>query len=158
MRREQSDRRRARSDRRHERRDHRRSRRGQLALSVVEAGVGVVLVFAVAMGFALGVPVPDGHETQLDVYAEDAATVLSGEPPRHGGTTRLAEIAESRSVFDRERAALRRRVERILPDNLLFRVRTPHGSVGFRKPAGVAVGTATVTTANGDVTIRVWYA
>jgi hypothetical protein len=37
-------------------------------------------------------------------------------------------------------------------------VETPHGAVGFRKPAGVAVGAATATTAHGDVTIRVWYA
>ena len=136
----------------------RTGRRAQLSLSVIEAGIGVVLVLAVAMGFALGVPAPDGRESQLDVYAEDAATVLAVESPRHGGATRLAEIARSASTFARERAALERRVERILPDNLLYRVRTPHGSVGFRKPAGVAVGSATVTTAHGDVTIQVWFA
>lgn len=132
--------------------------RGQLSLSVVEAGIGVVLILAVAMGFALGVPAPDDREGQLDVYAADTATVLAGEPPRHGGATRLSEIARSPSAFDREREALAQRVERILPDNLMYRVRTPHGSVGFRKPAGVAVGSATVTTGNGDVTIWVWYA
>lgn len=133
-------------------------RRGQLSLSVVEAGIGAVLILAVAMGFALGVSPPDDRAAQLDLYAEDAATVLAGEPPRHGGATRLAEVVRSPDAFDRERAALQRRVERILPDNLLFRVQTPRGSVGFRKPAGVAVGSATVTTAHGDVTIWVWYA
>jgi len=136
----------------------RRRRRGQLSLSVVEAGVGAILVLAVAMGFALGGPQPDGRSAQLDAYAADAATVLAGEPPRHRGATRLAEVVGSPAAFDRERAALERRVARILPDNLLFRVTTPHGAVGFRKPAGVAVGSATVTTAGGDVTIRVWYA
>ncbi|PSP55341.1 hypothetical protein BRC82_06215 [Halobacteriales archaeon QS_1_67_19] len=136
----------------------RRAGRGQLSLSVVEAGVGVVLVLAVAIGFALGVSPPDDRAAQLELYAEDAATVLAGESPRHGGTTRLAEVARSPDAFDRERDALRRRVARILPDNLMFRVETPHGSVGFRKPAGVAVGTATVSTANGDVTVWVWYA
>jgi len=136
----------------------RRERRGQLSLSVVEAGVGAILILAVAMGFALGVAPPDGRSAQLDAYAADAATVLAGEPPRHRGATRLAEVVRSPAAFDRERAALERRIARILPDNLLFRATTPHGSVGFRKPAGVAVGSATVTTANGDVTIRVWYA
>lgn len=132
--------------------------RGQLSLSVIEAGVGVVLVLAVAMGFALGVSPPDDRAVQLDLYAEDAATVLAGEPPRHEGTTRLSEVVRSPETFDRERQALRRRVERILPENLMFQVETPHGTVGFRKPGGVAVGSATVTTAHGDVTIWVWYA
>jgi hypothetical protein len=134
------------------------SDRGQLSLSLIEAGVGVVFLLTVAMGFALGVPQPDTREPQLDVYAEDTATVLHGEAPRHQGTTRLAEVVASESSFERERAALDRRVERILPDNLLYRVETPHGTVGFEKPAGVPVGRATVTTVNGDVTIWVWYA
>nr|WP_232820614.1 hypothetical protein [Halorussus litoreus] len=110
------------------------------------------------MGFALGAPSPDDRAAQLDLYAEDAATVLAGESPRHGGTTRLAEVVRSPGAFDRERDALGRRVARILPENLMFRVGTPHGAVGFRKPAGVPVGTTTVTTAHGDVTIEVWYA
>lgn len=143
--------------RRERRRSRRKRKRGQLSLSVVEAGVGVVLILAVAMGFALGVAPPDDRTAQLDAYAEDAATVLAGEPPRHREATRLAEVAASPDAFERERDALERRVARILPDNLLFRVRTPHGSVGFRKPAGVAVGSASVTTANGDVTVWVWY-
>lgn len=134
-----------------------RTPRGQLSLSVVEAGVGAVLILAVAMGFALGVSPPDDRAAQLDLYAEDAATVLAGEPPRHGGATRLSEVVRSPDAFDREESALRQRVARILPENLMFRVQTPRGSVGFRKPAGVAVGSATVTTAHGDVTIWVWY-
>lgn len=136
-------------------RDH---TRGQLSLPAVEAGVGIVLVLAVAMGFAIEVPQPDSQQTQLDLYAEDAATVLAGDAPRHQGTTRLAEIVASPESFEREKAALDRRVERILPDNLMYRVQTPHGETGFQKPAGVAVGEATVPTANGDVTIWVWYA
>ena len=132
--------------------------RGQLSLSLLEAGVGVLFLLTVAMGFALGVPQPDTSEPQLDSYAEDAATVLASEAPRHQGTTRLAEVVASNASFRRERAALDRRVERILPDNLMYRVETPHGAVGFRKPATATVGRATVTTVNGDVTIRVWYA
>jgi hypothetical protein len=131
--------------------------RGQLSLSAVEAGIGVVLVVAVAATFGLGVPQPDTRGAQLDLYAEDAATVLAGEPPQHGGPSRLAEVARE-GALDREGDALERRVDRILPPNLLFRVETPHGAVGFRRPTGVPVGQATVTTLYGDVTIRVWYA
>jgi len=133
-------------------------RRGQLSLPAVEAAVGVVLILGVSMGFALAVPQPAGSDAQLDAYARDTAAVLAGESPRHAGSTRLVEVTRSRAAFDRERGALRARVDRILPENLLFRVGTPHGAVGFRRPAGVAVGVATVTTANGDVRIEVWYA
>ncbi|WP_440990661.1 DUF7262 family protein [Haloarchaeobius baliensis] len=131
--------------------------RAQLSLPAVEAAIGVLLVLAVVATFAL--PIADGEatEAQLDTYASDAATVLSGEPPRHGGATRLSEVARSEASFEREHEALERRVERILPDNLLYRVETPHGAVGYRVPAGVSVGVATVPTGQGDVTIRVWY-
>jgi hypothetical protein len=132
--------------------------RGQLSLPAVEVGVGVVLVVGVLTTFALGVPAADTREPQLDAYAEDAAAVLSDESPRHRGATRLAEVVRTPGSFERERAALERRVDRILPDNLLFRVETPQGTAGYERPPGVAVGSATVTTANGDVTIRVWYA
>jgi hypothetical protein len=39
----------------------------------------------------------------------------------------------------------------------MYRVGTPHGSVGFEKPVGVAVGRATATTQYGEVTVWVWY-
>lgn len=132
--------------------------RGQLSLSTVEAGVGAMFVLAVGMAFVAGVPAPDTREPQLDAYAEDTLAVLVNDPPRHGGATRLAEVARSSAGFERERAALDRRVGRILPDNLMYRLRTPYGSVGFRKPASVSVGTAAVTTVNGDVRVWVWYA
>lgn len=133
------------------------SDRAQLSLPAVEAGIGVLLVLAVVATFALPVADGDATEAQLDTYAGDAATVLAGEPPRHDGTTRLAEVARSRESFEREDDALARRVERILPDNLLYRVETPHGAVGYRVPAGVSVGVATVPTGHGEVTVRVWY-
>lgn len=131
--------------------------RAQLSLPAVEVAAGVLLVFGVLTAFALGAPAADTREPQLDAYARDAATVLAGEPPRHQGSTRLAEVVRSAESFERERAALDRRVDRILPDNVLYRVETPHGAVGYPKPAGVAVGSATVTTEHGDVTIYLWY-
>lgn len=132
--------------------------RGQLSLSVVEAAVGVLFLLAVTTTFALGVPDPGTRHAQLDTYADDAATVLSREPPRHGGTTRLAEVAASPAAFRRERDALRRRVERILPANLMFRLVTPQGAVGYRRPTDAPTGRASVTTVNGRVTVWVWYA
>lgn len=131
--------------------------RAQLPLPAVEGALAVLLVLGVVAGFALGVAQPNETQ-QLDAYAEDAATILSQEPPRHRGGTRLAEVTRSADAFERERDALDRRVGRILPDNVMFRVETPHGRVGHRKPARVATGVATVTTRNGDLTIRVWYA
>lgn len=138
--------------------ENRPESRGQLPMPAVEGALAVLLVLGVAAGFALGVTQPDTREPQLDAYAQDAATILAGEPPRHRGGTRLAELVRSADAFEREGDALRRRVGRILPDNLMYRVETRHGAVGFRKPTGVTTGVATATTQHGPVTIRVWYA
>jgi hypothetical protein len=131
--------------------------RGQLSLSVIEAGIGILLVFAVTVTFGLALPDPGVQQAQLDRYATDAGDVLVNEPPRHGATTRLAEVAASPARFERERAALDRRVDRILPDNLLFEVETPHGTVGYPRPDRVPIGKAVVPTTSGAVHIRVWY-
>lgn len=132
--------------------------RAQLSLPLVEAGIGVVLVFSITFGFALGTPAADTAEPQLDALARDALSVLASEPPRHRGATRLDELTLSRASFDRERSALVRRIDRILPDNVLFEVATGHGRVGHRRPPSVAVGWATRATLHGSVTIWVWYA
>lgn len=132
-------------------------RRAQVPLTAVEAALGILLLVSVAFTFALGVPDAGGERTQLDAYAADAATILAGEPPRHADQSRLAELVASADAFRRERGALERRVERLLPPNLMFRVETRYGTAGHRLPAGVPTGSATVTTVNGDVTIRVWY-
>lgn len=135
-----------------------RQDRAQLPMPAVEGALAVVLVLGVAGGFALGLAQPDPRAPQLETYAHDAATILANEPPQHRGGARLSEVASSADTFERERATLRRRVDRILPDNLMFRVETPHGSVGFPRPSGVTTGTATVTTQHGPVTLEVWYA
>jgi hypothetical protein len=132
--------------------------RGQLSLPVVETAVGVLLVLVVLSTFAVPTPEPATREAQLDTYAADVATVLANEPPRHGDATRLSEVLASETAFDRERDALERRVDRIVPDNLMYRVRTPHGAVGFERPEGVTVGVARVPTEYGVVVVEVWYA
>lgn len=127
-------------------------------MTLVEAVLGVLLLGAVLFAFGLGLPASDAEATQLDLYASDAATILATEGPRHAGQTRLSEVTASADAFERESGPLRRRVGRLLPANLLFRIETRHGTVGHRLPAGVPTGEATVSTAEGDVTIRVWYA
>lgn len=132
--------------------------RGQLSLPVVEAAVGVVLVLATLSTFALAPPEASTREAQLDRYAADTASALAGESPSHGAATRLSEVAADEATFERERDALQRRVERILPDNLLYRIETPHGAVGFDPPADAPVGVERVPTSGGTVVVRVWYA
>lgn len=137
-----------------------RDRRGQASITVIEAGLGVLLVLSVLFTFALGVPGGGTAQSQaqLDIYASDATTLLANEPPRHQDQTRLAEVTKSQDAFEREKDELERRVERILPENVMFRVETKYGTVGHPLPDDVATGDATVLTTNGEVTLRVWYA
>lgn len=132
--------------------------KGQAPVTAVEAALGVLLLASVAFVFVLGMPASPADETQLELYAADAATVLSSEGPRHADQTRLAELAASREAFEREQGALERRLDRLLPANVLYRLETEYGTVGHPLPADVRTGTATVSTVNGDVTVRVWYA
>jgi len=132
--------------------------RAQLPLSLVEVALGATLILGVALGFALATPTPDTRGPQLSAYAEDTATILQTDPARHNGTTRLGEVVASEESFDRERDSVARRVDRILPENVLFNVETPHGSVGTPVPRQVTTGTATVRTGAGTVRIEVWYA
>lgn len=132
--------------------------RAQASLTVFEAGLGVLLLFGVILTFALGVPGPTGDRTQLDAYADDALTLLETDQPQHAGSTRLVEVVASEEAFEREQDALVRRIERILPENVMFRVETGYGTVGHPLPDDVQTGVATTTTRHGPVTLRVWYA
>jgi hypothetical protein len=131
-------------------------RRAQLSLSLVEASVGVLLLFAVTAGFFLAAPATDAPTTaQLDTYASDAGTVLT---TAGDGGPRLGAALRSPDAFRSNRSALRERVATLLPANLLFRVETPHGAVGYPVPDGRPVGVSRVPTSAGVVTVRVWYA
>jgi hypothetical protein len=134
--------------------------RGQASVTAIEAGIGVILLMSFMFVFVLGGP-GEGNpqaQTQLDLYADDAATLLSNEQPRHADQTRIAEVTRSQAAFDREADALERRVERILPPNVLFQVETQYGTVGYPLPDSVRTGRTTVPTTNGKVTLTVWYA
>lgn len=134
-------------------------RRGQATVTAIEAGIGVLLLLALSVTFVLGPPGGDdpAAQAQLDAYAEDTTTILASEQPRHGDRTRLSEVTASASAFEREADALERRIEAILPENVLFRLDTEYGSVGHPLPANVQTGTATLPTTNGPITLQVWY-
>lgn len=128
-------------------------RRAQLSLSLLEAAVGVLLVFAVTTTFTVGVPPPAANGAQLDAYAEDTAVLLANEPG-----PRLAGVVASRANFTAERDALADRAEQLLPAAVLYRIETPRGSLGYPRPAGVTAGVARVGTPDGTVTVWTWYA
>lgn len=130
--------------------------RGQVSLSLVEAGIGVLLVLAVTAGFAVGPPPADTGRAQLDRYAHDTATVLrvpagDGEPPG------IDRAVASRERFEEARPAVRDRLDTLLPANVMYRVETPRGTIGHPVPADVTTGRASIPTAHGSVTVEVWY-
>lgn len=132
-------------------------RRGQLSLSVVEAAVGVLLVLGVATGFAIGVSEPPAAEPRLDTMARDVVAVLGSEPTAAGHDARLVALARSNASFAGVRDRTRERVDGLLPADVAFRIRTPHGTVGRPPPPTVPVGSTTAPTRHGPITVRVWY-
>jgi hypothetical protein len=132
-------------------------RRAQLSLSVVEAALGVVLVLGVAAGFAVGASPGPAAEPRLDAMADDTVAVLGSEPTAAGRDARLVALARSDASFARVRDRTRERVASLLPADVAFRIRTPHGVVGLPRPPTPAVGSATVPTRHGPITVRVWY-
>ncbi len=117
-----------------------RHERGQLSLSLIEAAVGVVFVLTVAATFGLALPDPGTTEAQLDAYADDTATIVADEFHDH-----------------RDGTAMDDRIDRLLPDNLLYRVTTPAGTVGFEPPVGQTTGRAVLVIPDGEIVVEVWY-
>ncbi len=144
----------------HGKNDRKPVNRGQASITIVEAGIGILLLLGITFAFTLGVPSADSAktETQLDRYADDATTLLANEPPRHQDQTRLSEITASQEAFDREKDELAGRVAEILPDNVMFRLETQYGTLGYPLPDDVTAGESTVLTPNGEVHLEVWYA
>lgn len=128
------------------------SSRAQLSLSVLEVAIGVLVVFAMLTGIILGVPTPE-RGTQLDTYARDTATLLEDPAAPH----RPSALTASPSAFEQGQDALRARLEELLSENLMARIETPHGTIGYRAPPDAPIGRATIPTPNGSVQILVWY-
>jgi hypothetical protein len=126
--------------------------RAQLSLTAVEAFVGALLVVGVAVGFAVGGGGATADEgARLDAHAADGVAVLAAE-----GDGNLTALARN-GTFDRARAPARARLTGALPGNVLFRVVTPHGAVGYPRPADDPIGRASRVTIDGTVTVWVWY-
>jgi hypothetical protein len=87
----------------------------------------------------------EGPLSGMAAMVPGASSDISGEPVR--------VLARSEAAFERESDALERRVGRILPDNLMFRVTTPHGGVGFRVVVVLPreVGTVHIRLVVGEV-------
>lgn len=132
--------------------------RGQLSTAVFEAGLGVLFVLAIVAGFAIGVPPGNTTVAQLDEDAADVANVLANEPPHRDDESWLRDATASTDAFERERAGLDVRVDRLLPDHLLYRIETPHGNVGYPRPGSVPSGYTSVATVNGEVHVWIWTA
>lgn len=134
--------------------------RAQLATSLAEAVVGILLVAAVAAGFALvpaGGDADAGDARRLDRLASDALSVLAAEPPAGSGISRLTAACRSEAAFDNEREAVATRLDSLLPESVAYRLVTPHGRVGYPPPDGLPTGRADRQTAGCAVTLRVWY-
>ena len=129
--------------------------RGQLSLSAVEAGIGVLLLTAVAAGFFLvDDTATDRTAAQLDTYARDAGVVLT---TAGDGGPQLDRALRSETTWERNRTAIRERARALFPANVQFRIETPRGAIGPAAPDRRPVGVARVPTAAGQVTIRAWY-
>lgn len=102
----------------------------------------MLLLLAVAGTLAAGVPAPDQREARLNGYAADGLTILREGDPALGSAGP---------------AALGERLESLAPPGTRVRLGTSTNSVGPSVPSGVAVGQARTTTANGTVTLWVWY-
>jgi hypothetical protein len=129
-------------------------RRGQLSLSVLEAGIAALLVLSVASLFVLSPTAADRSE-HLDRHASDLGDLLVTGGPE---TPRISAVAGSADVFDRDAEALESVARTVLPAAVQYRVETPHGPLGDRRPPYASAVSNHVVTANGTVSIWVWYA
>jgi hypothetical protein len=128
-------------------------------LPVLEAFVGALVLVALAGAFTVagdgGTP---ARERQLEAYAADAARLLDEEPGGVAGRSRLRRLAGSRGGFEAAAPGTRRRLEAALPPAVLFRVVTPHGTVGYPRPPSRVTGIEIRETPAGTVRVAVWYA
>ncbi len=119
--------------------------RGRISFSVIEAGIGVLLIISVLSLTTIAPPGETTETAQLEVYASDVAALLMTDAVEERPGTRSPE---------RTRDA----VEAWLPKHLDYHIQTPTGTVGEPPPSGTPTGTATRSTPHGSITVMVWYA
>jgi hypothetical protein len=132
-----------------------RSGRGQVSLSLVEAVVGLLVVFAAASTFLVGLPETGAAERDLTVLAADGLSVLDATPATDNAS-RLAALGRSERSYARQSDATTAQLQELYPDGVRFRLETPHGALGRPLSTTGPVGRAVAWTPGGRVTLRVW--
>jgi hypothetical protein len=130
--------------------------RGQVSLSLVEAVVGLVVVFAAATTFLVSLPDSGAETTDLDRLAADGLTVLDATPAA-GDASRLTALGRSEASFARHAGDAEERLGGLYPPSVRFRLETPYGAVGQRLPPSGAVGRAQRWAGGSRVALWVWY-
>lgn len=127
--------------------------RAQLSLSVLEAGIATLLVLSVASLFVLSPTAPDQSQ-QLDQHASDLGELLTTEGLE---TPPLDVVLGSDEAFENDASTLEAITRTALPAAVQYRIETPRGPLGERRPPSATAVSHQVVTANGTVTIWVWY-
>lgn len=128
--------------------------RAQLSLSVLEAGIATLLVLSVASLFVLS-PTATDRPDDLDRHATDLGDLLTSGGPE---SPPLADVLGSEEAFAQHGSALETVARSALPAAVQYRIETPLGPLGDRRPPSATAVRHHVVTANGTVSIWVWYA
>ena len=131
--------------------------RAQLATSLIESGVGALLILAVVSGF-LWAPIDTANSTpELDQLAADTLYILDEDTSSNSSQTRLAAMCHSSSMSMSEQTLLRDRIETILPPTVFAEIKSPHGTIGPAAPVGGYTGRAVSVGNHCTVAIEIWY-
>ena len=138
--------------------DHRHpDDRAQLATSLIESGVGALLILAVVSGFLWAPGETTGSTAELDQLAADTLHILEGEIPSSSEQSYLMAMCDTSSTIMTEQTLLRDRVSAILPPTVFAQIKTPHGTIGPAVPVGGHTGQAVSIGSRCTVAIEVWY-
>ena len=130
--------------------------RGQVSLSLVEAVVGVLVVFAAATTFLVDLPDAGAETAELDRLAADGLIVLDATPAADDAS-QLTALGRDETRFARHAGDAEERLGGLYPPGVRFRLETPYGAVGRRLPPSRAVGRSQQWAAGSRVTLWVWY-
>lgn len=131
------------------------SGRAQVSLSLVEAVVGLLVVFAATSTFLVGLPDTGAAEADLDVLAADGLSALDATPVTDDAS-RLMALARTERGFVRQSVDAAEQLDTLYPVGVRYRLETPHGAVGTPPPPTGPIGRAVGQTPGGRVTLRVW--
>lgn len=128
--------------------------RAQLSMTLLEAGLAVVLIFGVTGLILVADADPDGDTggRAVNQFAVDVGHLITGST----GTPSIDRVLATNTSFAEYRDDIETTIRAALPPGYFFRIQTAYGGIGYPKPAHVELGQATVQSFNGTVTIWVW--